>query len=96
MSKLVLKPLTVSMTPTQFGPISLIAAERSVSIRSFCRCFASGASISPKPADMQIAPLMSSKRRFRSAISLATATVSSAATIRMHISTGSGMSLTLL
>ena len=85
MSKLVLKPLTVSMTPTQFGPISRIDAERRVSIRSFCRCLASGVSISPKPADMQIAPLTSLKRFFRSAISLATGTVSSAATIRMHM-----------
>ena len=96
MSKLVLKPLTVSMTPTQFGPMSRIEAERRMSIRSFCRCLASGESISPKPADMQIAPLTSLKRFFRSTSSLATGTVSSAATIRMHISTGSGMSLTLL
>ena len=96
MSKLVLKPLTVSMTPTQFGPISRIEAERRISIRSFCRCLASGASISPKPADMQMAPLTSLKRRLRSTSSLATGTVNSAATMRTHMSTGSGMSLTLL
>ena len=96
MSKLVLNPLTVFMTPTQFGPTMRISAERRLSTMSRSRLVPSGVLISPKPADMHTTAATSLKRFFLSANSFATDTAISDETISAQASTGSGISSTLL